>query len=31
MLAILAKIKVYGNILVEAVYYLVKGLMKENV
>lgn len=27
MLAIIAKIKVYGNVLVEAVYHLVKSLI----
>ena len=29
MLAIINKIKVYGNVLVEAVYHLVKGLINE--
>jgi len=31
MLAIIAKIKVYGNVLVEAVYHLVKSLINEKV
>lgn len=31
MLTIISKIKVYGNVLVEAVYYLVKSLINEHV
>jgi hypothetical protein len=31
MLTIISKIKVYGNVLVEAVYHLVKGLINEHI
>lgn len=31
MLTIISKIKVYGNVLVEAVYHLVKSLINENI
>ncbi len=31
MLTIISKIKIYGNVLVEAVYHLVKGLIKQKI